>query len=281
MDAVERGPRHPVADQRDLETGKETLIASDPKADAGGIIFNLDTYQVEAVAFNREPRPLEAVLDPAVADDLRDVPEGGRGRAGRLPAPTALQEVDAYSADVTLTTTTSTTATKKLTKLFAANLPLVKYTLGVDEAGDHQEPRRAGDGQLPDTAGRGRAEAAADGNAGLVHGGPWARDSWGLRRAAQWLANRGYAALQVNFRGSTGLGKKFLHAGDREWGRKMHDDLIDAVRWAIDQDTPTRRRWRSWAAAMAGMPLAGAAFTPDTFTCAVSVVGLSVQPRHR
>ena len=66
-----------------------------------------------------------------------------------------------------------------------------------------------------------------------VHGGPWARDEWGYDPEAQWLANRGYATLQVNFRGSTGFGKTFLNAGNREWGAKMHDDLIDAVRWAV------------------------------------------------
>ena len=78
----------------------------------------------------------------------------------------------------------------------------------------------------------------------LVHGGPWGRDGWGYnatnqwfanRGYASWFANRGYASLQVNFRGSTGYGKEFVNAGDREWGAKMHDDLIDTVRWAIDQ----------------------------------------------
>ena len=69
----------------------------------------------------------------------------------------------------------------------------------------------------------------------LVHGGPWARDSWGYNPMAQWLANRGYAVLQVNFRGSTGYGKKFLNAGNKQWGRKMHDDLIDAVDWAVKE----------------------------------------------
>src|SRR5262249_49362984 len=69
----------------------------------------------------------------------------------------------------------------------------------------------------------------------LVHGGPWGRDSWGLNNVHQWLANRGYAVLSVNFRASRGFGKKFLNAGDKEWAGKMHDDLVDAVRWAIDQ----------------------------------------------
>ncbi|MCD6119562.1 S9 family peptidase [bacterium] len=66
-----------------------------------------------------------------------------------------------------------------------------------------------------------------------VHGGPWARDWWGFNPEVQWLANRGYACLQVNFRGSTGYGKDFLNAGDLEWGGSMQDDLTDAVRWAV------------------------------------------------
>ena len=69
----------------------------------------------------------------------------------------------------------------------------------------------------------------------LVHGGPWGRDYYGYDSEAQWLANRGYAVLQVNFRGSTGYGKDFTNAGNGEWGRKMHDDLIDAVQWAVQQ----------------------------------------------
>jgi dipeptidyl aminopeptidase/acylaminoacyl peptidase len=69
----------------------------------------------------------------------------------------------------------------------------------------------------------------------FVHGGPWGRDVWGYNPTVQWLANRGYAVLQVNFRASTGYGKKFLNAGNKQWGLKMHDDLIDAVGWAIQQ----------------------------------------------
>ena len=68
-----------------------------------------------------------------------------------------------------------------------------------------------------------------------VHGGPWARDAWGLNPYHQWLANRGYAVLSVNYRGSTGFGKNFINAANGEWSGKMHDDLIDAVNWAVDK----------------------------------------------
>ena len=69
----------------------------------------------------------------------------------------------------------------------------------------------------------------------VVHGGPWARDGWGLDPEAQWLANRGYLCVQVNFRGSSGYGKDFLNAGNREWGAKMHDDLLDAIDHLVAQ----------------------------------------------
>lgn len=109
-----------------------------------------------------------------------------------------------------------------------------------------------------------------------VHGGPWARDSWRYNRDVQWLANRGYAVLQVNFRGSAGFGKAFTRAGDREWGGKMHDDLIDAVDWAIAAGVADPERIAIYGASYGGYAaFAGAAFTPDVFCCAVAVVGIS------
>src|SRR4029450_7460517 len=76
----------------------------------------------------------------------------------------------------------------------------------------------------------------------LLHGGPWLRDKWGFHEETQWLANRGYAVLQVNFRGSTGFGKKFLQAGYREWGGKMHDDLLDTIDWAVKEGIADPKR---------------------------------------
>jgi dipeptidyl aminopeptidase/acylaminoacyl peptidase len=109
-----------------------------------------------------------------------------------------------------------------------------------------------------------------------VHGGPWHRDVWGYDPEAQWFANRGYACLQVNFRGSTGYGKKFLNAGDREWGGKMHHDLVDAVRWAIERGIADPERVAIYGGSYGGYAaLAGATFTPDLFRCAVSIVGPS------
>lgn len=109
-----------------------------------------------------------------------------------------------------------------------------------------------------------------------VHGGPWTRDSWGYNPEVQWLANRGYAVLQINYRGSTGFGKSFISAGNKEWGRKMHNDLIDAVNWAIEKGIANPEKIAIYGGSYGGYAaLAGAAFTPDVFCCAVDIVGVS------
>jgi dipeptidyl aminopeptidase/acylaminoacyl peptidase len=110
----------------------------------------------------------------------------------------------------------------------------------------------------------------------FVHGGPWGRDLWGYDAEAQWLANRGYAVLQVNFRASTGYGKRFLNAGNRQWGLKMHDDLLDAVAWAVSEGLADPKRVAIMGASYGGYAtLAGLAFTPETFACGVDLVGPS------
>jgi dipeptidyl aminopeptidase/acylaminoacyl peptidase len=109
-----------------------------------------------------------------------------------------------------------------------------------------------------------------------VHGGPWARDSYGFDSEHQWLANRGYAVLSVNFRGSTGFGKSFVNAGDKEWGRKMHDDLLDAVDWAVREQITTADKVGILGGSYGGYAvLAGLTFTPDKFACGVDIVGPS------
>jgi len=110
----------------------------------------------------------------------------------------------------------------------------------------------------------------------LVHGGPWSRDVWGLHVSHQWLANRGYAVLSVNYRGSTGFGKAFVNAANLEWAGKMHDDLIDAVDWAIAHEIADPARVAIMGTSYGGYSaLVGLTFTPEKFACAVDLVGIS------
>ena len=110
----------------------------------------------------------------------------------------------------------------------------------------------------------------------VVHGGPWARDAWGYEPQAQMLANRGYAVLQINYRGSTGFGKAFTHAAEHEFAGRMHDDLIDGVEWLVGEGIADRSRLGIYGGSYGGYAaLVGATFTPDVFAAAVSVVGPS------
>ena len=109
-----------------------------------------------------------------------------------------------------------------------------------------------------------------------VHGGPWWRDAWGYDSWHQWLANRGYAVLSVNYRGSTGFGKNFVNAANGEWGGRMHDDLIDAVQWAIDERIADSDRVAIMGGSYGGYAaLVGMTFTPDVFACGTAVMGPS------
>jgi dipeptidyl aminopeptidase/acylaminoacyl peptidase len=261
--------------KRDIETGKETLVASDPHADASGVIINARTYEVEAVSFNRE-RVKWKPLTERMGEDLAALEKGAPGEPSVVGGDKERKTwVVAYSADVTPTTYyLYDRATKKLTRLFTANPALEKYQLapmkpvtitsrdGLELVCYLTLPPGVEPKRLPTVL--------------LVHGGPWTRDSWGYDSQAQWLANRGYAVLQVNYRGSTGFGKKFLHAGDREWAGKMHNDLIDAVHWAEKQGYADPKKVAIMGGSYGGYAaLVGATFTPDAFACAISIVGPS------
>lgn len=110
----------------------------------------------------------------------------------------------------------------------------------------------------------------------LVHGGPWARDYFGFNPMHQWLANRGYAVISVNYRGSSGYGKDYINAAIHEWAGKMHDDLIDAVDWAIDRGIADSSRVAIMGGSYGGYAtLVGLTFTPDKFACGIDIVGPS------
>jgi dipeptidyl aminopeptidase/acylaminoacyl peptidase len=108
------------------------------------------------------------------------------------------------------------------------------------------------------------------------HGGPWHRDGWGYNPEVQFLANRGYAVLQMNFRGSTGYGKEFLQSSFKQWGKTMQDDVTDGVKWLIDQGIADPKRVAIYGGSYGGYcTLAGLAFTPDLYACGVDYVGVS------
>lgn len=108
------------------------------------------------------------------------------------------------------------------------------------------------------------------------HGGPWARDRWGFNPEVQFLANRGYAVLQMNFRGSTGYGRAFWEASFKEWGKTMQDDISDGVKWLIDQGIADKDRVAIYGGSYGGYAtLAGLAFTPDLYKCGVDYVGVA------
>lgn len=259
----------------DLASGKEELVASDPHADASGFLYNRNTHAVEAVAFNRE-RVRWKALDPKVAADLEILQKGAPGEPSVISRDKAdTTWVISYQADVRPTDYyLYDRAARKLTHLFTAQPALAKYELapmkpvivksrdGLDLVSYLTVPIGVEAKNLPTVL--------------VVHGGPWGRDSWGYNPVAQWLANRGYAVLQVNYRASTGFGKRFLHAGDREWAGKMHDDLIDAVGWAIKDGVADPKRVAIFGGSYGGYAaLVGATFTPDVFACAVDIVGPS------
>lgn len=115
----------------------------------------------------------------------------------------------------------------------------------------------------------------------LVHGGPWARDTWGFRPIHQWLANRGYAVMSVNFRGSTGFGKNFINASNLQWGAKMEDDLLDAANWSIEKGIADPSKLVIMGGSYGGYAaLAGMTFTPKIFAAGVDVCGPSNLTSH-
>jgi dipeptidyl aminopeptidase/acylaminoacyl peptidase len=258
-----------------IDTGHLTVLAEDPQYDVGNMMFNRDTYEVQAVAFNKD-RVEWVVLDESIRSDfskIRGIHHGDFFITSRDDAddawivaftvdngPVPFYAYDRKSQDASF--------------LFDNQPELNKYTL----AQMNPVTFTSRDGMtvhgyltLPPNVPQRHLPMVLD-----VHGGPWARDAWGYNPEAQWFANRGYACLQVNFRGSTGYGKEFLNAGDKEWGRNMHNDLVDAVHWAIEQGIADPQRIAIYGGSYGGYAaLAGATFTPDLFCCAVDIVGPS------
>jgi dipeptidyl aminopeptidase/acylaminoacyl peptidase len=259
----------------DLATGDSTVLAADPEADVSGALLHPDTREPLIVTILKD-RMEYVVLDPSVEDDLKAVRAlhpGDPSFSGRNEADTTwLIAFNVDAGSVTYFMYDRPTKTGRL--LFSARPALDGYELAAMEP--FSFPARDGlviHGYATFPPGLGRTGLPAVVN---VHGGPQVRDTWGYHPEAQWLANRGYLCVQVNYRGSTGYGKSFVAAGDREWGGKMHDDLVDAVDYIVAQGWADRSKVAIYGGSYGGYAaLVGAAFTPDVFCCAVDIVGPS------
>jgi dipeptidyl aminopeptidase/acylaminoacyl peptidase len=259
----------------DIATGESAVLAADPEADVAGVLLDPDTCDPLIVTILKD-RMEYVVLDPSVEDDLKAVRAlhpGDPSFAGRNEADTTwLIAFNIDAGSVTYFMYDRASKTGKL--LFSARPALEGYELAAMEP--FSFPARDGlviHGYATFPPGLGRTGLPAVVN---VHGGPQVRDTWGYHPEAQWLANRGYLCVQVNYRGSTGYGKSFVAAGDREWGGKMHDDLVDAVDYIVAQGWADRSKVAIYGGSYGGYAaLVGAAFTPEVFCCAVDIVGPS------
>lgn len=265
-----------------LNTGETQQIFSDSRADVDRWLIHPTARRVQAVAVN-DARRRWTFLDPAVEKDFERLRQVD---AGDVVVTSRSQDdrwwTVAFNSDVAgVKFYLYDRETGSATKLFSARPDLEAYTLApmrplaiksrdglrlvsyltlpvgsdADDDGvpDHPQPMVL-----------------------LVHGGPWARDVWGYNAQHQWLSNRGYAVLSVNFRGSTGFGKDFVNAGDREWAGRMHDDLLDAVAWAVRSGVADRDRIAIMGGSYGGYAaLVGLTFSPEVFACGVDIVGPS------
>lgn len=258
-----------------LASGELRVIAEDASYDVERVMVHPDTYEVQAVAFNKD-RVNWTVLDEAIKRDFERIREVHHGDFSIISRDDADHTwIIAFTVDNGPVPFYAYDRKSQNASFLFDNQPdLNNYTLA------HREPisftARDGltvHGYLTLPTGQQRTNVPM---VLYVHGGPWARDIWGYEPTAQWFANRGYACLQVNFRGSTGYGKAFLNAGDREWGRNMHHDLVDGVTWAIEQGIADPRKVAIYGGSYGGYAaLAGATFTPDLFCCAIDIVGPS------
>lgn len=263
----------------DRETGAETLIGAHDKADVGGVLVDPRTDEVTAYAVDYL-RGENIGIEPAVRRDLARLE---RELDGSISIVSQSDDDGLWIAAVSrpdrpVRWHILDRATGALTPLFSARPKLE----GLPLADMHPVVITSRDGldlvcYLTLPTGETRARPRKPLPMVLeVHGGPWGRDGWHYNRAVQWLANRGYGVLQVNYRGSTGFGKAFINAGDREWAGKMHDDLIDAVDWAITEGIADPSRVAIMGGSYGGFAsFVGATFTPEKFCCSVPVVGIT------
>jgi dipeptidyl aminopeptidase/acylaminoacyl peptidase len=264
----------------DWETGSSEVLAEDPQADVSDAWVHPETGEIQ-VAVSVYDGPRLHVLDGAVSADLDLLTAWGEGE---------IQLVSRTSDDRTWLVAFTTDDgpvryvlldrdAHEITHLFdhrpsLNGLPLARRRPAIIRSRDGLDlvsyltlPRWLDqDGSTPHPLPM----------VLMVHGGPWARDQPGFDAQHQLLANRGYAVLSVNFRGSTGFGKAFLNAANFEWAGKMHDDLLDAVDWAVSEGIAARDKVAIMGGSYGGYAtLVGLTFTPNVFACGVDIVGPS------
>jgi dipeptidyl aminopeptidase/acylaminoacyl peptidase len=259
----------------DTATGKQDVIVGDPQYDVSSVFTARKSKEPLAAAFTRA-RTEWKVLDDSVREDFDTLAKLHRGDFGVVSRTVDDQTwlVSYNPDDGPAGYYVYDRKAKKAQFLFTNQPKLEKYKLarmepvefkakdGLTVHGYLTKPVGAEPKNLPTVL--------------LVHGGPWARDTWGFDPMAQWLANRGYAVLQLNYRGSTGYGKEFLNAGNREWAGKMHQDLIDGVDWLKSTGVADPKKVAIMGGSYGGYAtLVGLAFTPDVFACGVDIVGPS------
>ncbi len=263
-----------------LKTGEKALVGEDPKADVSDVLAHPTTGVIQAWSSNYT-RVDWRFTDPAVKADFEVLAGVARGEI-EVTSRTLDDKtwtVAFIGDDGPVQYYLYDRAAKKATFLFVNRPALTDETL----ARMYPAVIDARDGLKlvsyytlpPEVDQKGKAEKPLP-MVLMVHGGPWARDSWGYDPYHQWLADRGYAVMSVNFRGSTGFGKTFVNAGDKEWAGKMHDDLLDAVKWAVDQGIAKKDQVAIMGGSYGGYAtLVGLTFTPDAFACGVDIVGPS------
>jgi dipeptidyl aminopeptidase/acylaminoacyl peptidase len=266
----------------DTATGAKTVIAQDPRADITEALEDPKTGRMQA--YGAEYLKLDwTPIDPAIGPDLAFLKSQLKGQIA-VTSRTDADDLWTVAVDPVSAPAAYFLYDRKagrLTKLFTTRPELegarladmrpveIKTRDGLTEVSYLTLPP----GVPVDAEGRPQRPVPM---VLYVHGGPWARDSYGYSGAVQWLSNRGYAVLQPNYRASTGFGKKYLAAGNLQWGLKMHDDLIDAVDWAVKNGITTKDKVAIMGGSYGGYAtLAGLTFTPTTFACGVDIVGPS------
>jgi acylaminoacyl-peptidase len=264
----------------DWASGRETVIAEHPAADCADLVLDPATYEVEAVAATSARQEWIHVA-PAIAAEFALLQKQLAGFEFYVESQTDDNRrwiVMAHRAEQPATYYLLDRDRQSLGELFRARPALVPYRL----APMHPVRGKSRDGL--DLVSYLTLPAEVDGDRPaeplpmvlIVHGGPWGRDTYGYRADHQWLADRGYAVLSVNYRASTGFGKAFVAAGEKQHAAKMHDDLIDMVDWAIGEGIARRDKVAIFGMSYGGLAaFVAATFTPEVFCCSVPVVGIT------